>query len=268
MGILTGVLGSIAGGLVNKVLGNKSSDTGQRSGGWLSGVGTAVLGGATDRYFDRKARDDQFNYLRSQGLTPVEIAGSGFGDGRASGGQAVLGNQMAQQEAMQRQQDYDREQRALDRAVAIRAQDTGLAQSQLSAQATLGAASMSSDASRYSSDTQRLIAEGRLAIERDRFDKLELPKGLNDIVTSSPDWKRQQLLATMGVDNMIATVIAGARGIDIMDPDTLEAMTDEQFRDLVIQIYGLQSTIFRESAGPTTIIDNAINSLRDTLGRN
>jgi len=237
MGIFSGLLGigkAILGGLGGAK-------------GIAGAVGGQLLGGALDRHNDARARRDEWNFYRERGATLPEIMGAGGVGTGSSTGSTVLGNQAAELTRIREAQNYDREQRELDRAVAMRGQDAGLA-----------AAETSAGASIYSSNTQARTAAARLALERDQYENIALPQGLNDIATSTPDWKRQQLLAQMGVDNAIATAILGAKGIDIMDPDTLSNMSTSEFRDLIRDIYGYQSTVFRESAGAATVIQEGM----------
>jgi hypothetical protein len=158
-----------------------------------------------------------------------------------------MGNQRSNLQLQQQQQSYDHLQRELDRQVQMRGQD-----------ASVESAKIGASASMYGADTSARIADARLALESERFKRIELPKGLSEVITSTPEWKRQELLAKMGVDNVMATAIAGARGIDVMDPDSLKKMSPSEFRKLAIEIYGLQSTIFRETAGGAHIIDSGL----------
>jgi hypothetical protein len=208
-------------------------------------AGSALIGGAINR-FNKK---EEYKDRRDEGFTHSEIAGAGGMHGN-SDATAVMGNQATQFEAQRRQMEFEHTQRELDRVVMMRGQDAGVQQAQVSAGASM-----------YGANVQQQIAAAQQALANRQFDEATLPKALNDIATSTPDWKRQQLLASMGVDNMIATAIAGARGIDIMDPDILARMSASEFNDLMVQIYGLQSTIFRETAGSSTIINNGVQAL-------
>jgi len=230
----------------------------------LGGIAGSFVGGSMDRHFDQKARSDHWDFMEDKGLTPQEIAGAGAaGSSRGSGASSVLGNQAAELARIRQQQQYDEKQRDIDRAVVMRGQDNSLQQTQIAANASMQSSRTSADASIFSAQTQERIAQGRLALERDRFENISLPQALNDLVTSTPEWKRQQLLASMGVDNIIGTLIAGARGLDVMDPESLKRLSDAEFRSLVTDIYGLQSNVFSEAAGLGLTVNN---NLRDILG--
>jgi len=215
-------------------------------------LGAAVLGGAVDNFFDRKSLNDQWSYMEGKGLTPQEIVGSAS-PGRGSSASSVLGNQAAAAAMQRKQQKFEAAERDKDRAIAMRGQDTQVQTAQLS-----------SGASRYGSDVQAKIAAGKLALERDQFDNITLPDALRRSVTESPSWKRRQIMAQMGVDNMIGTIISARYGVDPMDHERMRELSDSDFRKIVTAIYGLQSNIFAETAGAATVVDNGVSEI---LGR-
>lgn len=202
----------------------------------FTGVLGSFVGGGVKRANFRK----DYELQRELGFTHSEIAGAG---GFAGAGQsdAVLGNNWTQMQAQRRQQKFEADQRDKDRLVQLAGQETQLKSAQTAAGASM-----------YGADTQAKIAEARLALETKRYQNITLPQAINDLLTSTPQWKRQELMARMGVDNMIATLVAGARGLDIMDPKSLERLSQPQFRELVTEMYGLQSYIFSEGSGALT----------------
>lgn len=242
----------------------------------VAGAAGSVLGGRLSAREDRRNATADYERMRALGFTHSEIVGSGAA-GSGTTQQAVMGNQATQFAYQRAQQEFENLQRDKDRAVALSGQATQLQAARTSAAASIESARTSAGASMYSTDANERINQMRVDLEREKFKNIELPQALNRLVTESPNWKRQELLARMGVDNVIATAIAGARGIDIMDPDTLKDMTEAEFREMVIDIYGLQSTTFKETAGATGIIESGIQGayqgVRDlfssepTLGR-
>lgn len=223
--------------------------------GWVSSAMGTMVGGVADRFNDRRARKNEWDFYRGQGATIPEIMGSGGVGTGSQTGSTVLGNQQAELNRIKMQQSYDREQRNLDRAVLMRGQDAGIQQ-----------AGISAGASRYGADVSERIAMAKLDLEKDRYASIELPRGLNEIVTTAPDWKRQELLAKMGVDNALATAIMGSKGIDIMDPNTLQDMSTQEFRQLIRDIYGYQSRVFGESAGAATIVGEGLDEAASAGG--
>lgn len=262
MGLFSTIASALAGPVLGSVFkGSSGAASGASSGGgsWLgnifrTGVSSAV-GGAIDRFGDRKSRNDEFNFYKSKGATLPEIMGSGGVGTGSSGASTVLGNQAAEQARIQRAQDYDREQRQADRLVSMRGQDAALKSSEISAGASMHNAGLAAK-----------TAANRLSLDRDTYRNIRLPQSLNDQATSTPEWKRQQLLATMGVDNALATVIMGREGIDVMNPDTLEDMSKTEFRNLVRTIYGYQSNVFGETAGASTVISEGLDDGKSRVG--
>ena len=226
------------------------------AGGAVSFLGS-VLGGRQDRKRDQQALGDRYDFLESKGLTPQEIAGSGAASGGPSGAAAqVLGNSATKMAQLAEQQRYDQEQRELDRQVAIRGQDASIQNTQTAANASIASSSLSAGATRYSSDNAVSIAEMNNALARDRFNNIDLPQALNRLVTTAPAWERARIMAQMGVDNMIGTAIGNKYGLNPMDPAALENMSETQFKQMVTDIYGIQSTLFGEAAGAVAIGSN------------
>jgi len=222
------------------------------------GIGS-LLGSAINRHSDREGMRDRWSYMESKGLTPQEIAGSGAAGGGASSAGNTLGNQAAQQDAIAAQQAYDEEQRALDRAVQVRAQDVSARNTETAANASITSSSLSAGASRNAAATSERIAQMRNALDRGIYENVTLPDALRRSVTESPGWKRAQIMAGMGVDNMVGTAIGNKYGLNPMDPAALDNMSDDQFMRMVTEIYGLQSNIFSEGSG-AQVLGGAVRS--------
>lgn len=220
-------------------------------------VGGALLGNALDRRRDSQALRDKYSYLEGKGLTPQEIAGSGFGASPSGGAANVLGNQSAQLESQRRQLEFQQSERDKDRAVQLRGQDMGLAQSRVSAGAILGSAQLSAS-----------TAADRLSLDRERFDNVEMPAALRQSVTEAPEWKRMQILASMGVDNILGTAVAQMYGVNPMDPSAVKAMSARDFGRMAQTIYGMQSNAFGEASGAALAVRGAFGNYGDaaTLG--
>lgn len=172
-------------------------------GGLFKAAATAFIGGQVKRHFAKKNYQDQ----RALGFTHSEIAGSGaYGAGGAAEGN-IMGNQATALEAQRKQQEYDTKQRELDREVAIRAQDMGLAQSQMQSQATLGAAKMAMDAQFNNAMTQFDIA----AMNNDR----QWQQMANNWANNNPQLNMRMKQLSMGVDNMVVELIMQRNGLDV-----------------------------------------------------
>jgi len=211
----------------------------------------AVAGGKINSYFDSKKQRDSYDFMASKGLTPQEIAGSGAAGQGSTGVGNVLGNQAAELTRISRQQAYDEKQRNLDRQIALRGQDTQLATAKTSAGATLGAASLAAG-----------TARDRLSLDRDSFQNVTLPRALREAVTEAPQWKRMQILAGMGVDNILGTSVAQQFGINPMDPRAVRSMSQAQFMDMARLIYGMQSRAFGETSGGAMSVAGAFDGFR------
>jgi len=210
----------------------------------------AVASGVVGSYFDRKKQADSYSFLEGKGLTPQEIAGSGAaGQGQSGVGQ-VLGNQFNQLESQRIEQAFAERERDKDRALQMRAQDMGLQQSQISAGAQM-----------YGANTQAQIAAGQLGLARDRFDQVEMPQALREAITNSPSWKRTQILASMGVDNILGTSIAQRFGVNPMDSNAVKAMSQAEFLQMARVIYGMQSNAFGETSGAAIQLQGASQAL-------
>jgi len=219
-------------------------------GGPIKTLGGAIAGGAVNSFFERKSQSDKYDFLESKGLTPQEIAGSSGSAASSSGVGNVLGNQQAELTRIREQQRYDEKQRDLDRAVALRSQDT-----------SLQAARTSAGAQMYGADLNARTQAGRLSLDRDTFDNVTLPDALRRSVTESPAWKRSQILASMGVDNILATEVANSFGVNPMDSSAVRSMSPDQFMEMVKVIKGMQSNIFTEGAGAAMTLGSGMSGL-------
>lgn len=250
-GFLGGLLGKITAGSIGGKL--------------LTKAGEAVLGGIAAKKGlkdghkqDQLAREANFEFLESKGLTPTEIVGSGSAGTPGSSGGQVLGNNYTAITQQAVQNAFQAQEREKDRQVAREAQATNLQAAQTSAGATLGAARLNAN-----------TAANRLAFDKDLYENVTLPESLNKQVTESPEFVRNRILATMASDNIIATALANEYGIDPMDPESLKKMSTSELRSVVRTIYGYQSTIFKETAGSSTIIQEGVQDGLDqvqTLG--
>jgi hypothetical protein len=221
------------------------------------GAAGSYLGGRIDRHFDQKARSDEYEYLASKGLTPQEIVGGSIGGGRSSAAGVVLGNQANAMESQRRQQAHEQRQRDLDRAVAIRAQDTGLAQTQISASASLGSAALSAGAARYGADLRRATDLARLEIDTMRL-PFELRNLANQNETSSPQFQRFLKMLSMSPTNVAAANAAMALPFDPLDPDAVAAATPQERADVMKILLAMSSTSYREAVGAGAAFEDAI----------
>ena len=225
----------------------------------------AKSGAAIDRATAAGMLQDRFEVGKQYGLTPQESMGlsSAGGTGAAT---SILGNQAAQQEMQQREQAFAAAERAKDRMVQLRGQDVGLAQAQTSANASIASSGMMARASMYGSDVNARTAASRLALDREEFENVRLPAALRDAVTQAPEWKRMQILASMGVDNMMATSLGQMFGLNPMDPSAVRGMSQNEFYRMAQAVYGMQSNVFKEGSGASILGTQAADGYRDGAG--
>lgn len=249
IGDIAGIISNPVGGIVDAFTGGKFP------GEWLGNTAGSYVAGKLGNKLDRESSQAQYGFLESKGLTPQEIVGGSM-PGQSGSGGAVLGNNYSAQLLQAKQQSYDHLQRQLDRQVAMRGQDTSLQNARTSAGASM-----------YASDNSRRSAVDRISLDRDRFRNIDLPVGLNRILTTTPEWERTRIMAQMGVDNILGTAIANEFGVDPFDKDSLSSMSQSEFREMVRRIYGYQSNVFGETAGASTVIgEGASEGAKDLQG--
>jgi hypothetical protein len=231
------ILGTVASGLIGSAFAKKN----------------AKAGAKIDRGAAKGMLEDRFEVGAEQGLTPQEAMGisSNTSTGAAT---STLGNQAAQIHKQIMDQRFAQSERDKDRAVQLRAQDM-----------SLESAKTSAGASMYGANVNAATQANALALQRERFNQVEMPDALRRAVTESPTWKRSELLARMGVDNILGTSIAQMYGVNPMDASQVKAMSPEAFQRMASTIYGMQSNAFGESAGAGLAINNAMSGFGAAL---
>lgn len=243
-----GALAGLAKGALSW-LGSKAAGSALAKG--IGSLGAGVVGQHLGNRLGLSAYQDQYAFLQSQGLTPQEIAGGGGFTGQPTSG-AVLGNNVAQQALQASQQAYDAEQRDLDRQVMERGQDASIINTERSAAATEASAAMAAG-----------TAANRLAFDRMSYEETTLPKAINDIITSSPEFVMKRLLLTMGEDNLMTSMRAIDSGIDLNDPSTI---TPAKVRELARYIAAQNSRIFTEAMGAAVTAEHGKEAGETFLG--
>lgn len=199
-------------------------------------AGSAYLGNRMDAARDRGALRDKYSFMEGKGLTPQEIAGSGFSANPSSGATSVLGNQAAQQAMAQRQMDFQQSERDKDRAIQMRAQDMGLRQSQISAG----------------------VGYQANALAAQRLNEIDLPQAGNDLITTSPAFRLRQLELQMGPDNYFVDAIAQRRGIELNN-GTISEMSQSDWRSFVREVQSFKSQAATETAGASGAVSDAFS---------
>lgn len=232
-----------------------------------------TLGNDLDLRNQKEMFDYRINQGLSAGMTPYEMymgPAGGAGGGTTGSGQ-VLGNQAgAQQLESQRLNQADeiaRRENTADRVtdLAKTAMQTEAQKdvAEISAGATLGAAGISAEASRYQADLVNKIQQGQLDLSTRSFEEDTLPRlaamlelneyevklKIEQIATNTPKFKRAQLLLQMGVDNTTNTLLQKRFGINPANDEEIQALSEEQFRNVLAVFTAAGSTIHREGQG-------------------
>ena len=140
-----------------------------------------MIGNTIDRRSNRRAEHAQFQDAMDRGLTPWEYYGAGQGSQGVGATDDVMGNLYENKQLQQGAQEYDAQQKQLDREVMLQGQATQLQAAETSAQATLGAAAASANAAKYTADTQlqmetmrNQLGNQRLALDSERLQSFRL----------------------------------------------------------------------------------------------
>lgn len=214
------------------------------------GLGSLALGAAGTHIGNKLAQsayEDQYGFLTEQGLTPQEIAGSGGYSGPGNPG-ATLGNNASEMARIAIQQEFEAQQRELDRQTMERGQDASMINTERSASATEASAAMAAG-----------TAANRLDFERQQYEEVTFPQAVNNLITSSPEFVMKRLLLTMGEDNLMTSMRAIDSGIDLNDPSTI---TPGKVRELARYIAAQNSTVFQEAMGAAVTAEHG----REFLG--
>ena len=260
-------------------------------------AGGAVLGGAVtggiDNYFSKKGAEsgalidrqsaiaqtkDRYQFYSNMGATTQEILGLGTGS-TASGASATLGNAYSGNQALAMQQAFQASENEKDRAVQLRGQEVDLAKSQISAGASVQSAGISAAAQRYVAGVNKAIADQNLELADRQFRLVTLREsasrlGLdqqrliilaNDAVTSTPDYQLRKLMYSMGAENLMTSIAAESLGLDITDPEAIDALSKQELHDAIIYLTSIGSWSFRESAGGATVIEEGLQDLAQPM---
>lgn len=211
-------------------------------------AGATYLGNKLEQKHVGNIKDDDIARMQALGLTPTEIAGAGgIGAGAGSGG-AVLGNSAGQRALQAAAQAHEVRERDKDRAVALKGQQTGLAQTQIAAQASLGSSSMAANASRYGSDLRSAVDMARVEMDRMRLPG-ELANLSNQNVTSSPDFQRFMKMLSLSPQNVASANAALGLPFDPLDRAAVQAASPQQRADVLRLLIAMSSGSFREAVG-------------------
>lgn len=264
--------------------------------GFLSSVGNALIGGAVGKIFqpkdnsyrniklgnelDMTNQKEMFDYRISQGkkagMTDYEMymgpAGGGGGGTTGSGG--TLGNSENQRNIAQNQRNQELIQRAMDR-------DTQLKQTEMQTEAQIQTAQIAAGQSRYNTDQTIGLGEKNYRLKQQEFNevtvqraaaaikltKAQTTKALNEAVTSAPSFVKFMKMLSMGTDNVLATAIQNFNGVNLVDPDSVAKLSEQQRQKIMTQILANQSGLYKNWQGIQQGLKDTISHGAETLGR-
>lgn len=251
-----------------------------------------------DQDFTLGTEQKMFDRASERGMTPQEYYGSSApGGSKVSGGAQVLGNNSTQIEAQAMQDKRQQRQAHAERSTRLlQTQMTTDAQIK-SAQISAGTATRGQDITESTTkrgqdinqatttrgqDLQNAIAsknyvlakkqlanqtrklQADLKISRQQFIKLT-----NEIATSDPKFQLYITKLKMGVDNMVAEFLQNSYGINILDKESVQAMSTSQRAKFIQEIAGLNSFAFKEASGISLAAERTGNrilgGIRDSL---
>jgi hypothetical protein len=264
-GLYGGIKGGLVGGVVNGV-------TQGLTNGISSGISQGVSGGVQNFFTgdnniydqdevleqitvgnqqDLSNQKEMFDYRINQGLdaglTPYEayLGPAGGAGGGTTGSGNTLGN--AAKEKMLQQEQMNN-QNAANAILQSRQQQTELQKTKMQTDAQLEIARI------QSGDTQRgqnmnfaiqsisaKVAIMEVAMKM-QLQPHHLQRAINEAATSTPEYRRQELILKMGVDNSINAVIQSRFKVDISDQQQIADMSDAEFKDLMSVLMYAKST--------------------------
>jgi len=304
------VLGSVVSGITGGI--------GDAAGNAASGAVTNILGGGPETQpgfydlspqeqekrwagttrgleIDRASSNAQFWERASQvdamGGTLQEFLGSPAAGGMSSSaGSNVMGNQIAQREQAAMGQQFEAEQRSLDRKTQLtktamdnqtaqRGQDIQASNTAATNQASVQTAQISAGAAKYMADTQNAINKRNVALGTRELTEIALPRAaaelkiseqklkteINNVATTDPKFVLNKLFMQMGPENQVATVLSMKYGINPQDmAATAEKFKNqpELYRQFLLDYKVLQSPI----AGTVATISQGLQSYDDLTG--
>jgi len=207
---------------------------------------TSKLGASLDRSNARKDYQNQ----RGMGFTHSEIAGSG-GAGASGTSETVMGNQANQFLSQKRQQDYEAEQRNIDRAVTMRGQDVASQN-----------AAIAAGASRYSSDTQRDI--------QSMHNERQWQSLANDWANNNPQLNLRFKQMSMGFENVRLELVLARNGLSLANTaDMGQAEFNRRMTSVMSELAALEGVGGLKNEGlreGVATINDGLNPANPVLG--
>ena len=262
------IAGAVGGYLGNQINPGASQAFSKEDYGWQLGK---------DRQSARKMEQYNWQQAQERGLTAQEFYGSGAaGNTGTSSASNVLGNSADQVQQQNRAHTQEMIQRAMDR-------NKDLQQTKMQTDAAVKTAEIQAGASRYSSDTQKAIADGRLELDTNTYKYVNLPrvaaqngltiaetrKKINEIATSDPKFVTMMKQLSMGADNLTVEFFLRHHKINLADPESFSGLSPDKREELLGALLAIRSNVASEYAGATSIghgfVDDLVSLGNSTL---
>lgn len=221
-----------------------------------------------DNRYSLEKEEALYARAMERGLTPQEYYGSSApGAPGVSGGAQVLGNQSNQARMQATQLAADAAGKAADRAVQkdiakIHA-DASVKSAVLGSTATQEAATTAATASVAVARLNNLLREREITLKEQEYNEVIVPAAaekllrskqetkrmINEVATTTPKWKRWEVLTKLGFDNTIQNMIINRHGIDPTNPESMSNISKEKFEKILGLMLGASSRSYREFSG-------------------
>lgn len=253
----------------------------------------ATLGNEMDIANQKEMFDYRINQGKAAGLTPFEmfLGPAGGAGGGTNGTGATLGNQPGVTTAAQIQAGQQAFNARTQMEIARLNNETSLKQSAIQASAQLGTAAiqssatkysagMSADASQYQAELKYKIDHKRLVLDRERFEKVDLPQAaanikkteqetkelINRVATSDPEFMIMMKRLQMGPQNVLVEYAINNYGFNPLDKESVSRASAEMKRNFLGLVLGSQSVAVRELFGTSLASGMAVGQGLETLG--
>ena len=237
-GLASGAGNALGVGLSHKLHGNDVARAGHR---------------LDNKYYLRRMKKS-WTFAKSIGLTPQEFFGSGASNpGGPSGAGQVLGNMANQsgqataaavQAELDRQTDLEKTRIQTDAQKDVAKIQTGQQQRDLD--------------QRIKEYTEVTLPKAAAEL---KVRAADLAVRINEIATSDKSFVKWKLLNQMGTENMRATSIMYKHGLEDLSLDTVNELSEQEYKALMAELLAAGSVVNREVKGAKGVLEEAIRFL-------
>lgn len=228
---------------------------------WEWDVKSANLGRDIDVGAQQEMFDFRINRGKEAGMTDYEMfmgpaGGAGGGTGSAT---ATLGNSGDQIRQAQTAQKIASEEKQKDRI-------TSMAQTAMQTESQQKVAETQAGVNTRGQDIQEAIAQGKLALDRDTYNNINVPQAaqnlkkteqetkklINEVATSDKKFQQAMKQLSMGPANLLVELTMRHHGIALND-NSFMAMDKNKREAILAQILALSSSTYTEGKGAAAL---------------